>query len=94
MMTDLETWLRDDGEDMIFNVFEKKHIYTPYEQEQKFSDESTEELVLELVYIKEAIVLPDNDVLIGFHCPSGEDIPPVYYYKLSEIRIVRVDCNE
>lgn len=94
VITDLETWLYGKGEDMLFNVFLKKHIFTPYEQEQKFSDESTEELVLELVYIKEAIVLPDSDVLIGF-CISGcDDKPPIYYYKLSEIRIVRVDYDE
>lgn len=43
MNTDLKTWIHDEGEDMLFNVYVKRHIFTPYEQEQKFSDESCEE---------------------------------------------------
>lgn len=94
MYTDLETWLHDDADEVLFNVYVKKHIYTPYEQEQKFSDESTEELELQNVHIVKAVELPDKDVLLGFQWFSEDPEEPtqsyIYYYKLSEIRLVEV----
>lgn len=91
-MTDLETWIHDVGEDKLFNVYVKKFIFTPYEQDKKFSDESVEDLELERVYLKEAIELPNGDVLMGFYWIGDEDGEKsyVYYYKLSEIRLVDV----
>lgn len=95
MLTDLETWLHDEGEDMVFDVYVKKHIYTPYEQDKKFSDEMTEDLELSNVIIKECIVLPDKDVLMGFYWYTEDDSESnIYYYKLSEIRLVKVDYGE
>jgi hypothetical protein len=98
-MTDLETWFHDDGEDALFNVYVKKHIYTPYEQEQKFSDESTEQLELQNVHMVKVVELPDGDVLLGFQWFSEDEDEPtqsyIYYYKLSEIRLVEVyPCGE
>lgn len=90
MYTDLQTWLHDDGDYVLFNVYVKKHIYTPYEQEQKFSDESTEELELQNVHMIKAIELPDGDVLLGFQWFSEDENSYIYYYKLSEIRLVEV----
>ena len=96
-MTDLETWLHDN-DDLKFNVYVKKHIYTPYEQEEKFSDESTEDLMLSEHYIGDAVLLPNNDVLLGFYYVDPENDEgrgPMYYYKLSESRLVEVSvCGD
>ena len=92
MLTDLETWLLDNSDEYKFNVFVKKHSYTPYEWDKKFSDESNETLELENVHIEEAITLPNGDVLIGFYWYNEEDKSDIYYYKLSEIRLERVNA--
>lgn len=91
-MTDLETWLHDN-DDLKFDVYVKKHIYTPYEQNEKFSDESTEDLMLSGYYIGDYVLLPNKDVLLGFYWvdPEGDEgRGPMFYYKLSEIRLVEV----
>ena len=93
-MTDFQTWLHDDGYDALFNVYLKKHIYTPYEQEQKFSDESCDDCVLQDVHIIKAIELPNGDILLGFQWTSNEDEELtqsfIHYYRLSEIYLVEV----
>ena len=39
-MTDLETFIHDIGEDTIFRMYKYRRLFTPYEQDKKFSDES------------------------------------------------------
>lgn len=90
-MTNLGTWLHDNCDEYRFEVYVNKRIYTPYEIEKKFMDEFTEELMLDGVCIVEMIELPDKDVLLGF---KYEDYERIYYYKLSDIRLVKISDKE
>lgn len=86
---DLETFLHDtDGR--IFKYWVYKKVYTPYEQDAKFFDESIYESN-ECTYgiIREVIPIGD-DLLVGFNNiydeQSADDLTPtVNYYKLSDI---------
>lgn len=76
--------------DTIFRMWEYKRMFTPYEQEEKFSDESlyvnTE---CEFVYIKDVITLPDGDLLLAV---SPVDLNGyVEYHKLSNISLAKTD---
>ena len=70
-----------------------RRIFTPYEQENKFSDESVyEDYHATVGFIKGAVILPDGDVLLEV-VPIDEDTNEPdetlahQYYKLSEIRL-------
>ena len=41
-MTDLETWVHDNT-DTFYRISRYKRLYTPYEQDKKYSDESVYE---------------------------------------------------
>lgn len=90
-MTDLETWLLDTGQERIFRLWKYKRMFTPYEQEKQFCDESQyESSQASFIIIKEVIELPDKDVLIGYqelfqYSDLEIDNPYIYYVKLSEI---------
>lgn len=71
-----------------------KRIFTPLEQEQKYIDQGEyEDYHAKLGIIREAIVLPDYDLLLGFYIPGTEtadeedEFKHLDYYKLSEIRM-------
>ena len=90
-------------ENRIFRFWVFKKFYTPYELERKFSDESLyEDTMAKHGFIREAIVLPDNDILLGFAelFESVDDLNEEYrslsYYKLSEIRMsfYPIDADE
>lgn len=84
---DIYTWLHDEAEDRVFRLWVFKKMFTPYEQEQKFIDESIfEDVHCKLVRIKELIELADGDYLIGFQETDRDDLY-IEYYKLSEIRL-------
>ena len=84
---DIHTWLSDVGEERVFRMWVFKKMFTPYEQEQKFIDESVyEDVHCKLVRIKELIELADGDYLIGFQ-DAKRDIEYLEYLKLSEIRL-------
>lgn len=105
--TDLETWLHD-FEDDIFRilVYRKPGQYTPYEMENKFSDESLYvSNEYKKVFIEDVIELPDKDVLIGFRevldVNQNEDgeyecelADSIEYYKLSEIKLECFKCDQ
>jgi hypothetical protein len=62
-------------------------MFTPYEQEQKFSDESL--LVndeCDHIRILDVITLPDGDLLLATTYAYG-DGKYISYYKLSEISL-------
>lgn len=66
-MTDMETWLLDFGYDRIFRMLEYKKIFTPYEQKQKFSDESEfKDTHYTFIKIVECFELPNGEVMIGY----------------------------
>ena len=84
---DIHTWLSDVGEERVFRMWVFKKMFTPYEQDEKFSDESVYvDDVCKYVMIKELIELPDGDLLIGFQ-DTDDDNLYLEYYKLSEIRL-------
>ena len=39
-MTDFETFLHDFADDKIFRIYKYKRMYTPFEQDKKYSDET------------------------------------------------------
>ena len=103
-MTDFETWLHDFGYDHILRMLEIRRPgqYTPYEMDKKFVDES---LYIDdhfsHIQIKEAIELPDKDILIGFReIYDSEDFEKkwdesvIYYKKLSEIELTYFPCDD
>lgn len=84
---DIHTWLSDVGEERVFRMWVFKKMFTPYEQDEKFSDESVYvDDTCKFVMIKELIELPDGDLLIGFQ-DTDDDNLYLEYYKLSEIRL-------
>lgn len=85
-MTDFETWLLDYG-DRLYRYWVIKKMFTPLEQEEKWTDQSIyEDEQCSEGYIREAVELPDGDILLGFEPPdmAGQYID---YYKLSEINL-------
>ena len=84
---DIHTWLHDVGEDRVFRLWVFKKMFTPYEQDEKFLDESVYvDDTCKFVMIKELIELPDGDLLIGFQDTDNDNLY-LEYYKLSEIRL-------
>ena len=61
-MIDLETWISDNS-DKFYSVKKYMKVYTPYECDKKYSDETRYEWE-KTCKIKEAIEIP-NDVLLG-----------------------------
>lgn len=96
-MTDFETWLNDFGYDHILRMLKlrKPGQYTPYEMSKKFIDESLYESdEYTFIQIKEAIELPDKDILLGFReVYNRESIEEewnksnIEYRKLSEVHL-------
>ena len=84
---DIHTWLSDVGEERVFRMWVFKKMFTPYEQDEKFLDESVYvDDTCKFVMIKELIELPDGDLLIGFQDADSDNLY-LEYYKLSEIRL-------
>lgn len=92
-MTDFETWLHDVGYDRIFRVWKYKRMFTPYEQKEAFSDESIyEDDICDYIKIREAIELPDGDILLGLQTiEDSSDLEDenlyLTYCKLSQIEL-------
>ena len=84
---DIYTWLSDVGEDRVFRLWVFKKMFTPYEQYEKFLDESIYvDDDCKFVMIKELIELPDGDLLIDFQEADSDNLY-LEYYKLSEISL-------
>ena len=90
-MTDFETWLHDYG-DRVYRYWVYKRMFTPLEQEQKYVDQCCYEYeTCSYGVVKEAIELPDGDILLGFIDPNDEGTCVegyINYHKLSEIHLV------
>lgn len=79
-MTDFQTWLLDYGYNRLFRVYFFNLPELEIQEEANY------------VFIKEAIELPDGDILLGLHFIfSYENIedenPPIEYHKLSEMQL-------
>lgn len=95
-MTDFDTFVLDN-QDKIFRYYKYVRVWTPFELDKKYSDESIFENggYAKFAYIRQAIELPDRDVLLKLeitHSPEDdilyqdEDNDRIYIYeKLSDI---------
>lgn len=84
-------YLKSLPPDTIFRLWEYKRMFTPYEQEQKFSDESlyvNDEC--DHIRILDVITLPDGDLLLAT-TDAYDDGTYISYYKLSEISLAKSD---
>lgn len=97
-MIDLDTFINNKASETIFRMYKYKRIYTPYEQDQKFSDESIFENGNYPIYVRivNAIELPNGDVLLKLleDIPIDERTddydkqPCIYLYeRLSDIKL-------
>lgn len=96
-MTDFTTWLLDN-DDRPYRYWAYKRMFTPEEQDAKYSDQSCfASDTCDIGYIVEAVELPDGDVLLGFE-PADligtEFAGSIHYYKLSEIRLEYCPTDE
>ena len=71
----------------VFRLWQYKRMFTPYEQDEKFMDES-QYVNVECDYIRilDVINLPDGDLLLATTYAYG-DGKCINYYKLSEISL-------
>lgn len=86
--TDMETWWLDNH-DRIYRFVVYKKLFTPYEQDKKFSDESQfEDNHFRFGFIEEAIELGQGEWLLGFReVIEGEVCSYISYFKLSDIQL-------
>lgn len=80
--------------DRVFRYWVYKKVFTPYEQEKKFTDESRyEDDYANFGVVREIIPLPEGDFLLGIAqvfetlADLKEDHAHIDYYRLSEIRL-------
>ena len=95
-ITDFETWLLDYG-DRLYRYLVYKKMFTPYEQQQAFEDESVyEDYHYELCQIAEAIDLGNGDWMLGLRTvdDDGKVYGMIRYYKLSEIRLALFENDQ
>lgn len=81
----MEEWLRNhQGE--VFRYWTYRKVFTPYEVDQKFTDESVfEDSYASFGYLNEVIDLKNGDYLLGF---QQKDLPDyMEYRRLSEISL-------
>ena len=89
---DWETFMHDVGGDRIFQMLVYKKLYTPYEQEQKFMDETVyEDDTYTDIKIRETIPI-DGDILLGVQCLFDEEDldsknQKIEYHKLGDIQL-------
>ena len=86
--TDMLTW-SSNYNDRIYRFVVYKKLFTPYEQERKFSDESQfEDTHYRFGFIAEVIELGNGEWLLGFRevveCNVCDYIS---YFKLSDIQL-------
>ena len=85
--TDMETWLSDNS-DRIYRFVVYKKLFTPYEQEQKFSDESQfEDTHYRFGFIEEAIELGHGEWLLGLREIIDGEVYDINYFRLSDIQL-------
>lgn len=95
MITDMETW-RIDESDAIYRLCVYRRMFTPYEQQRAFSDESHyEDNHYQFGMIRDAIDLGSGNWLIGFEQIFDNELSGIItYYNLSEIRLEKFACDQ
>lgn len=96
-ITDMLTWLLDN-DDRIFRYLVYKKVFTPYEQEKAFMDESEYENggYYTMCIIEEAIDLGNGDHLLGLReiADDGMIFKYIRFLRLSEIRLSCFDDDQ
>lgn len=87
-ITDMETWLLDN-DNRLFRYRVYRRMFTPYEQEKKYMDQSDfESDYHQFGYIEEAIDLGDGEWYLGIREVFDDLVMDfLTYYYLSEIRL-------
>lgn len=95
MITDMETWRTDESE-TIYRILVYRRMFTPYEQQCAFSDESHyEDSYYQFGMIRDAIDLGAGNWMIGFEeIIEGEFSGVITYYNLSEIRLSKFEIDQ
>ena len=96
-ITDIETWLTDLEEGTLFRYGVYRRMFTPYEMQKAFSDESVyEDDHYSLCLIEDAVDLGGGEWLLGLRDVdySGEIYQVKHYFKLSEIRLSYFDIDQ
>lgn len=96
-ITNIGTWVQDNKE-TVYRLWVKKHIFTPYEQDKRFVDQSIyNDSYAEFVRITNAIEIP-NDVLLEVELLEGKDshnsMGIKHYYKLSDIHFSNYEYDQ
>lgn len=88
VVTDLLTWLLDN-EGRIFRFLVHRRIYTPYEQQKAFIDETRyEDSHYSFGLIKEAVDLGNGEWLIGIQIIIDDELTDnIEFYRLSELKL-------
>ena len=87
----------EDKADKVFRFWVYRRMFTPFEQEQKFSDESVyESTYARYGYIKECVPVGDNDYLLGIQPVYDNEVfdDELEYYKFSELRLFCYDTDQ
>lgn len=91
----MEKWIKEN-EGKIFRFLIYKKMFTPYEQQEAFSDESQfEENYYNIALLKEAVDLGCGNWLIGFEMISDHKLSGItQYHRLQDIRLEYFDCDQ
>lgn len=82
-------YLKSMSPDTVFRMWQYKKKFTPYEEEQKFVDQSLFiDTLCTHIRIEDVIELPDGDLLLAATDAEYND-SYVSYYKLSEIVLAK-----
>lgn len=63
-MTDWETFMQDYNDEKIFRICRHKKVFTPFEQEKKYIDETTMDYLGDYM-LNSSIELPNKELLVG-----------------------------
>lgn len=92
----LNEWI-DKYQNTIIRFLEYKKVWTPYELDRKFQDETEwKDIHYTFGYLREAVLLPDGDVLLKIQELNelDDDADKVYFWrKLSDIQITQFDYD-
>lgn len=95
-ITDMETWLIDN-DSRIYRFLVYRRMFTPKEQEEKYSDEIPFENdgIYQYGIIEEAVELGHGEWLLGIREAYDDTLSQtVSYYRLSEIRLCYKDVDQ
>lgn len=95
-ITDMTTWLIDN-ENRIFRYTIYRRMFTPYEESQKYIDETEYENGgnYTLCRIEEAVDLGNGEWLLGMREIIDEDLSnTITYVRLGEIRLEYFECDQ